>query len=225
MELRNVVRLSTALAFLCAAAIAQTAEQGLASWYGGSFDGQRAASGETFHQDQLTAAHRTLPFGTTVRIRRTDTGASVIVRINDRGPYVDSRIVDLSNAAARQLHMLEPGVVPVALEIVEAAALAQGATPMVIPAVAQSDARMVYAVQAGTFRVLANAERTRALLERQYGSARIVPKSDGELYCVLVGSAPAQQDAEALAAEVRKAKGLASAYVVRMDPASLPVSE
>jgi rare lipoprotein A len=147
------------------------------------------------------------------------------VRINDRGPYVDSRIVDLSNAAARQLHMLEPGVVPVALEIVEAAALAQGATPMVIPAVAQTDTRMVYAVQAGTFRVLANAERTRAQMERQYGSARIVSKSDGELYCVLVGSASAQQDAEALAAEVRKAKGLASAYVVRMDPAALPVSE
>jgi cell division protein FtsN len=62
-------------------------------------------------------------------------------------------------------------------------------------------------------------------MERQYGSARIVSKSDGELYCVLVGSVAAQSDAEALAAEVRKAKGLESAYVVRMDPAALPVSE
>ena len=210
MALKSLIYSLTVLAFLCAAAFAQPSEEGMASWYGGEFDGQRSASGEIFHQDQMTAAHRTLPFGTTVRIRRTDTGASVVVRITDRGPFVESRIVDLSNAAARQLHMVEHGVVPVALEILEGVAV---------------DSSILYGVQAGTFRVLANAERTRKLLEQQVGGAHIVAKGDSGLYCVVAGSASSQADAEALAATVRKNKGMASAFVVRVDSASLPVSE
>ena len=95
------------------------AEQGIASWYGGPFEGQRAASGEIYNQEQLTAAHRTLAFGTKVRVRRLDSGQSVVVRINDRGPYVASRIIDLSYAAARGLGMTNPGLVPVAVEILD----------------------------------------------------------------------------------------------------------
>ena len=199
---------------LSGVACAQQPEQGLASWYGGAFDGRVAASGEIYHQDELTAAHRTLPFGTTVRIRRTDTGDAVIVRINDRGPYVESRIIDLSNAAARRLNMVQPGVVPVALEII-------GSAP-VQPAV--SDVRTLFAVQAGTFRILANAERTRALLERQYGSARITPRPGGEMWNVLVGGAATREEAETLAIQVRKAtKGLESAFVVRAEPPAVEV--
>ena|SRR5579883_558912 len=209
MALPVPVRLLSVFGVFCVSALAQPSEQGLASWYGGPFDGQRAASGEIYHQDQFTAAHRTLPFGTTVRIRRIDTGASVIVRINDRGPFVDSRIVDLSNAAARQLHMVEHGVVQVALEVLDG-------TP-VVP--------VMYGVQAGTFRILANAERTRALLDTQVGGARIVSKGDSGLYSVVVGSVPAQADAEELAAMVRKNKGLQSAFVVKLDPANTLVSD
>ena len=196
-------------ALVCACAVcAQPAEKGLASWYGADFDGRVAASGAVFHQEQLTAAHRSLPFGTAVRIRRTDTGASVVVLINDRGPYIESRIVDLSNAAARRLGMMEPGVVPVALEVVQAP---------------RPDARTFFAVQAGTFRVQANAERTRALMERLYGTARLVPSSsDSSLWCVLVGTAATQAEAEALASAVRHtAREFASAFIVRL-PASLP---
>ena len=84
--------LATLAAGLAAVAQAQTqpapVEQGIASWYGGPFEGQRAASGETYRQAELTAAHRTLAFGTKVRVRRLDSGQSVVVRINDRGPYV-----------------------------------------------------------------------------------------------------------------------------------------
>ncbi len=195
------------LAGVCAAVCAQPAEKGLASWYGGEFDGRVAASGAVFHQEQLTAAHRSLPFGTTVRVRRTDTGASVVVLINDRGPFIDSRIVDLSNGAARQLGMILPGVVPVALEVVE--------TP-------RPDARTVFAVQAGTFRVPANAERTRALMEKLYGAARMVPSaSDASLWCVLVGTAATQAEAETLRTAVRKTdREFESAFIVRL-PASL----
>src|ERR1035441_78377 len=111
-----------ALAALAAglAAVAQAqpptpaAEQGIASWYGGPFEGQRAASGEIYRPEELTAAHRTLAFGTKVRVRRLDSGQSVVVRINDRGPYIASRIIDLSYAAARGLGMTPPGLGAVA---------------------------------------------------------------------------------------------------------------
>ena len=200
------------MALLCATTYGQPSEQGLASWYGGPFDGQAAASGETYHQEQFTAAHRTLPLGTTVRIRRLDTGASVVVLINDRGPFVESRLIDLSIAAARKLDMFERGVVPVALEILHAAA---------------ADTGLRFAVQAGTFRILANAEHMRALMERIYGLARILPRAPGsELWSVLVGAAPTQAEAEMLAAAIRKRdSGLRSAFVVKLAGLALPVTE
>lgn len=89
-------------------------QRGYASWYGES---QMTASGERFDRHALTAAHRSLPFGTRVRVTNQHNGRSVIVRINDRGPYGHGRIIDLSEAAARQLHMIDAGVAPVTLEV------------------------------------------------------------------------------------------------------------
>ena len=88
-------------------------ERGLASWYGKPFHGRVTASGERYDMHALTAAHRTLPFNTHVRVRRLDTGRTVRVRITDRGPFVEGRIIDLSFAAARELRMIEAGVVQV----------------------------------------------------------------------------------------------------------------
>lgn len=88
---------------------------GKASWYD---EPQPTASGERFDKNALTAAHRTLPFGTRVRVTNTRNGKSVVVRINDRGPYSRGRIIDLSKEAARRIGMIEAGVVPVVLEIV-----------------------------------------------------------------------------------------------------------
>src|SRR5689334_4610388 len=98
---------------------AASAEDGLASWYGQPFHGQIAASGEPYDAAGFTAAHRTLPFGTAVRVRRVDSGETVVVRVTDRGPYCRNRIIDLSEAAAKRLGMTAPGVVPVALEVVD----------------------------------------------------------------------------------------------------------
>ncbi|HKW97334.1 MAG TPA: septal ring lytic transglycosylase RlpA family protein [Bryobacteraceae bacterium] len=120
---RRAVFTAAGLFFLGTVAHAETAsrpsESGIASWYGTSFDGRLSASGEIYDQEQLTAAHRDLPFGTRVRVRRVDRGDSVVVRINDRGPYVKSRIIDLSHAAAVQLGMIDGGVAEVTIEVVE----------------------------------------------------------------------------------------------------------
>lgn len=89
--------------------------RGMASWYGRGFHGRRTASGERFDQGDLTAAHRTLPFGTRVLVRNLRNGREVMVRINDRGPWARNRIIDLSKAAAEALDMLQAGEAPVAL--------------------------------------------------------------------------------------------------------------
>lgn len=92
---------------------------GMASWYGPGFNGNRSASGEIFDQNALTAAHRTLPFGTHVRVTNIQNGESVVVRINDRGPYSHGRIIDLSAGAARAIDLVRLGVAPVQLDVVE----------------------------------------------------------------------------------------------------------
>ena len=91
-------------------------QTGEASWYGPGFHGRQTANGERYNQNQLTAAHRTLEFGTMVRVVNLDNGKSVVVRINDRGPYARGRIIDLSRAAAREIDMIQSGVANVRLE-------------------------------------------------------------------------------------------------------------
>lgn len=93
------------------------AVEGLASWYGPGFHGRLTANGEQFNQYELTAAHRSLPFGTTVRVTNTNNGRSVIVRINDRGPFSGGRIIDLSVAAAQEIGMISSGVAQVKVEV------------------------------------------------------------------------------------------------------------
>ena len=110
------------IALLVLAPLAEAAANmsGRASYYGPRFHGRRTASSERFNMYDFTAAHRTLPFGTYVRVTRADTGDSVVVRINDRGPFVAGRIIDLSCAAAEAIGMMFSGVVPVRLEVVDA---------------------------------------------------------------------------------------------------------
>jgi len=94
--------------------------KGVAAWYGDQFQGRRTASGEAFDLHAFTAAHRTLPFGTLVRVRHACNGRCVIVRINDRGPYGGGRIIDLSQAAAREIGIYRKGRCKVELEVVAA---------------------------------------------------------------------------------------------------------
>ena len=94
-------------------------ESGEATYYGDEFDGKSTANGEKYDKDELTAAHRTLPFNTKVRVTNPANGKSVVVRINDRGPFKKSRIIDLSYAAAKEIGLIARGTANVQLEVVE----------------------------------------------------------------------------------------------------------
>src|SRR5712691_9791904 len=106
---------------------------GVASWYGPGFHGNRTANGEIYDQYELTAAHRTLPLGTRVMVTNLSNGRAVEVRVNDRGPFVDGRAIDLSYAAARTIGMVGPGTVRVRIEVLGPTTLA-AAAPAVAPA-------------------------------------------------------------------------------------------
>lgn len=106
----------------CATTRGTTIDSGVASWYGPNFHGKPTANGEIYDQNQLTAAHRTLPFNTVVKVTNLDNGKSVTVRINDRGPYANNRIIDLSHEAARQIDMIGPGTANVRVQLVSSEA-------------------------------------------------------------------------------------------------------
>jgi rare lipoprotein A len=186
------------------AAAPESGEAGLASWYGHPYHGRASASGEIYDMEQMTAAHRTLPFGAMVRVHDLDNEKSVDVRINDRGPFVDGRIIDLSHAAARALEMVGPGTARVRLEILSAPA-----------AVGQAH----FAVQVGAFQSRDNAERLRRAMEAKYGRARLVRRADTpNLWRVVVGMEPTEDGASALADRIRgEDSSVTSAFVVRLD--------
>lgn len=94
-------------------------ESGMASYYGNEFHGRKTANGERFDQGKLTAAHRTMPFGTRVRVTNTQNGRSVVVRVNDRGPFVKGRIIDLSSSAFKSIASINAGVVPVRVQVID----------------------------------------------------------------------------------------------------------
>lgn len=106
------------LLFTLSGCVHPVLQTGAASWYGKELAGNPTASGERFRPGRRTAAHPTLPFGTVVKVTRPDTGRSVRVVINDRGPFVKGRIIDLAQRAARRLDMIEAGVVTVELRVV-----------------------------------------------------------------------------------------------------------
>lgn len=93
-------------------------EDGIASWYGHPYHGRKTANGEVYDQNGLTAAHRDLPFGVWVEVKNKKNSKKIDVRINDRGPFVAGRIIDLSRAAAQELDMIGPGIVPVRIKVI-----------------------------------------------------------------------------------------------------------
>ena len=179
-------------------------ETGVASWYGHPYHGRRAANGEIYDMEKLTAAHRTLPFDTWLRVENLGNSKSVEVRITDRGPFVEGRMIDLSHAAARAIDMIGPGIARVRLEVIR--------TPAYV-------APAVFGVQVGAFRDRANAERLRAEMQSRYGSARLVQRADSpDLWRVVAGSEATEEGANGLAVRIRKELGEKfAAFVVRVD--------
>jgi rare lipoprotein A len=162
-------------------------ERGDATWYGEPYHGRRAASGEVYDMEQFTAAHKTLPFQTWVEVRNLANGKHVEVRITDRGPFVDGRIIDLSRAAAREIDLLRMGIAKVELRVIEApkdppqpAAIATGSGS--VPPLGE------FAVQIGAFRDRERAEALRESILKRMPATRVVPTSaNPPLYRVWVG--------------------------------------
>lgn len=146
-------------------------QEGMASWYGEDFHGKPTSNGETYDMHALTAAHKTLPLGVFVRARNKSNGREVIVRINDRGPFVKERIIDFSYAAARQLGITGEGTAPVRIEALGyRSETAAGSVAYRPP---KSYDAGSYAVQVAAFTVPDNARRFAAQLEKRYGSSSI----------------------------------------------------
>ena len=180
--------------------VARSEIYGIASWYGDPFHGERTSSGEVYDMNAMTAAHRTLPFQTVVRVHNLDNGKKVQVRVNDRGPFVRGRIIDLSRAAAREINLVRPGTARVRLEILR------------IEAVAES-----LAIQVGSFTQESRAHTLKRKLEGDYNpvTVSLFRTRRGVFHRVLVGDFPSRaMAAEAL--EKLRSKGL-EGFVTRRD--------
>lgn len=178
-------------------------ETGIASWYGNPYHGRKTSSGEVFDMNQMTAAHRTLPLGAIVKVTNLDNRRTVAVRINDRGPFVEGRIIDLSRAAAREIGLLGPGIAKVRIEL----------TGYSNPELAKQPP--LFTIQAGAFSDRAAAESYRARLRRRYEPVDVVPSlTPPGSFRIFVGRFGDQREAEAAAEQMRK--DVKEVFVVRV---------
>lgn len=162
-------------------------ERGVASWYGPGFHGNKTANGERYDMHQFTAAHRTLPLGSVLQVKSLSNGRTVVVRVNDRGPFAKHRILDLSLAAAQRLGMTGAGTDQIELRVTAY----QG----------RPGAMGYLRVQVASFAEQANAQSLAGRLKSQYPDVRVaqVELPAGIRYRVLVGRFTSEQQAEAVA--------------------------
>ena len=169
-------------------------ETGVASWYGKEYHGRKTSNGEVYNMFALTAAHPTLPFHTLVRVTNLENGKQVDLRINDRGPFVEGRIIDLSHTGAQAIGMLAKGTAKVA---VEATVFADGrASPL----------EGVFSVQVGAFSEKENAERFQKDLEKRYPRVHTVfwESNKGRIYRVRIGEFRTEAEARRFLEALRK---------------------
>jgi len=180
----------------------QYVEEGVASWYGSPFDGHRTSDGEIYDMHQFTAAHRTLPFNALVRVTNLQNGKQTEVRINDRGPFVGNRVIDLSLSAAQAIDMVGPGTAQVRLEVIA------GPNPTI----------GFFGVQVGAFLRQENAERLKTQLEAKYSPVSIATydSPDGLFYRVRVGRFGTEDAARTLAGQLHESDQFTT-FVVRLD--------
>ncbi len=180
--------------------VARSEIYGIASWYGDPFHGERTSNGEVYDMHSMTAAHRTLPFQTVVRVHNLDNGKKVQVRVNDRGPFVKGRIVDLSLAAAQEIDMVGPGTAKVRLEILR------------IEKVTES-----LAIQVGSFIQESRAHTLKRKLEGDYDpvTVSLFRTSRGVFHRVLAGDFPSRGKARKALDKLRS-KGL-EGFIIRRD--------
>jgi rare lipoprotein A len=205
---------------------ASTSEvQGLASYYAEPYHGRRTANGEVFDTyDELTAAHRTFPFNTVVKVTNQENGKDVEVRINDRGPFVDGRVIDLSLKAARQIDMVRSGLVPVKLTVLKEGAPAASAmppkpaspVPVATSTAAPPPSVPAFTVQVGAFESREVAESLKKDLEQRHQNVTVEAFSTTRtFYRVRVGRLADMVSAEQLVRTLREEKF--DPFVVRLN--------
>jgi len=179
-------------------------ERGIASWYGEEFHGKRTSSGEIYNMYSKTAAHRILPFGTYVQVTNLINGKKTMVRINDRGPFIKDRIIDLSYAGAQEIGLIGPGTAPVEIKVV-------GTSNSSKPIVWTGN----FTVQIGAFEDLKNATRLKEKLSYHYKHVYITTfdVKDKTLYRVRVGNYRTLQETIQVQREL-ESKGYRDAFVV-----------
>jgi rare lipoprotein A len=186
-----------------AQAVVGATETGIASWYGHPYHGRPAADGEIYDMETLVAAHRTLPFNTWVRVTNLTNSKIVDVRIIDRGPFIDGRIIDLSHAAAKAVDLIGPGIAQVRIEVI-------------VPP--RNPEAPVFGVQVGLFAFRGNADRVMHDMQARYGPAQVIARHGlSTTWRVVAGRESSPEDAEALAVRIRAAENFPEAFVVRVD--------
>ncbi|MEZ4598840.1 MAG: septal ring lytic transglycosylase RlpA family protein [Syntrophotaleaceae bacterium] len=183
-------------------------EQGMASWYGRKFHGKKTSNGEIYDMHAMTAAHKTLPMGTLVRVTNVLNGREVTVRINDRGPFTKGRVIDVSYAAAKLLGLVGPGTAPVRIEALEGSPV----NP------ASLEGARGYVIQLGSFSLEENARRLAKRLEKQTGTASIVQERVGSsLYFRVMAGRYSTFDAAQTARNRLEKEGYSDCFVVAKD--------
>lgn len=187
-------------------------ERGIASWYGADFHGLPTSNGEIYDMYDYTAAHKTLPLGLYVRVRNLKNGKTSIVRLNDRGPFVEGRIIDLSYAAAKELDFVEEGTTPVEIEAL-GFPIYEGQNLVFQKPVSYSVDS--YRIQIGAFKIKDNALKLAQDFSKRNIEAKIVEfrKKDELFYRVRVGNFKNQLDAEKFREKLKK-EGFTQSFVV-----------
>jgi len=203
-------------------------ERGIASWYGRKFHGEKTSTGEIYDMYAMTAAHPTLPLPSYARVTNVASGKSVVVRVNDRGPFLHGRVIDLSYAAAAKLGIAQRGSGEVDVEAILPAGTATvaaarplspvGAAPAGAPGASDpiASAEGGFVVQLGAFASYANAQTFLAHLANQIAPIGVVPivRQVNGLFRVFVGPYAAREDAKRMADRLREAIGVASTIAV-----------
>lgn len=185
-------------------------ERGTASWYGRDFHGLKTSNGEIYDMHGVSAAHKTLPMGSQVVVTHLQTGRQVTVRINDRGPFVGDRIIDLSYGAARKLGVVETGLAEVEIAVVSSPALRSSIASTGTPAAAIS-----YAVQIAAFSVADYAAQLAAQMRARYGQAQVATAvvNGQSVHRVRVGNFTSVESAEHAVAQLRS-EGYGGSFIV-----------
>ncbi len=196
-------------------------QRGVASWYGTKFHGRPTSSGEVYNMHAMTAAHKTLPIPVYVHVRNLDNGRSAVVRVNDRGPFIDGRIIDLSYAAAKKLGVDGPGTANVKISVLKRGESKPTSVVRSVPLPVDIEPEVPLYVQMGSFSSILNADNlVRDLIAANESSAKIsrMQTDSGLFYRVLVGPLFDMDEANAILMRLRD-KGFQTARIVVQDDA------